>query len=201
MLNMKYHIGMIPDGNRRWARERGLEPCEGHKKGAEKGELFIEWCIDHNDIDEITVYGLSEENFDRPAVELEKLYELYESELTKLLNKEKVHKNRVKINIVSTNAKPIPKNLTHLFKSLRRATKDYNNKVLNILIGYTGQSEILRAMSSPVYRIKNLLFGLSEAALESRLRVKRPCDFIIRTGSEEEKREAKSGFLLRQSAY
>jgi len=47
---MRYHVGMIPDGNRRWAREKGLEPWEGHMKGAEKGELFIEWCIDHEDI-------------------------------------------------------------------------------------------------------------------------------------------------------
>ena len=50
---MRYHVGMIPDGNRRWAREKGLEPWEGHKKGAEKGELFIEWCVDHDEISEI----------------------------------------------------------------------------------------------------------------------------------------------------
>ena len=62
---MRYHIGMIPDGNRRWAKERGLDPWEGHRRGAEKGELFIEWCIDREDISELTVYGLSEEKFIR----------------------------------------------------------------------------------------------------------------------------------------
>ena len=113
---MKYHIGMIPDGNRRWAKERGLEPWEGHKRGAEKGELFIEWCIDHEDISEVTIYGLSEENFKRSAQELEKLYNLYEDEFTKLIDKEKIHKNRVKINIISTNAEPIPENLIRLFQ-------------------------------------------------------------------------------------
>ncbi len=195
-----YHVGLIPDGNRRWARDRGLEPWEGHRKGAEKGELFIEWCIDHEDIFEITTYGLSEENFRRPAKELKKLYELYEDELTKLIHKEKIHKNRVKINVISTNIKPIPKNLKNLFSRITMETRNYENKVLNLLIGYTGQSEILGAISSPLNRLKNLLFGLTEDDLKNSLRVKRPCDFIIRTGGEEE-REATSGFLLWQSAY
>ena len=198
---MKYHIGMIPDGNRRWARERGLDPWEGHSKGAEKGELFIEWCIDHEEISEMTVYGLSEENFKRPAKELGKLYELYEDELTKLIDKDKIHKNRVRINIISTNARPVPQNLARLFQRMRNETKDYDNKVLNMLIGYTGQSEILSAVSSPLNRLKNLLFGLNETNLKKSLSVKTPCDFIIRTGEESEEREARSGFLLWQSAY
>ena len=70
-----------------------------------------------------------------------------------------------------------------------------------MLIGYTGQSEILSAISSPVNRIKNLLFGLSENDLKNSLKVKSLCDFIIRTGEESEEREARSGFLLWQSAY
>ena len=198
---MRYHIGMIPDGNRRWAKARGLEPWEGHEKGAEKGELFIEWCIDHKEISEVTVYGLSEENFKRPAEELEKLYTLYEDELTKLIDKEKIHKNRVRINIISTNPKPFPKNLTRLLNRIRTETEGYENKVLNMLIGYTGQSEILSAVSSPLNRVKNLLFGLTPGDMINGLKVKTPCDFIIRTGEESEEREARSGFLLWQSAY
>jgi len=198
---MRYHIGMIPDGNRRWAKEKGLDPWEGHKRGAEKGELFIEWCIDREDISELTVYGLSEENFKRPAKELGKLYELYEEELTRLTNNEKLHKERVKVNIISTDIKPISRKLLPVFRRLTTETKDYDNKVLNMLIGYTGQSEILSAVSSPLNRVKNLLFGLNENNLKDSLRVKTPCDFIIRTGEESEEREARSGFLLWQSAY
>lgn len=198
---MRYHIGMIPDGNRRWAKEKGLDPWEGHKRGAEKGELFIEWCIDREDISELTVYGLSEENFKRPAKELGKLYELYEEELTRLINNEKLHKERVKVNIISTDIRPISGELLPVFRRLTTETKDYDNKVLNMLIGYTGQSEILSAVSSPLNRVRNLLFGLSRKDVEKGLRVKKPCDFIIRTGEESEEREARSGFLLWQSAY
>jgi len=198
---MRYHVGMIPDGNRRWAREKGLEPWEGHVKGAEKGELFIEWCIDHEDISELTVYGLSEENFKRPYKELIKLYELYEGELTRLINNEKLHRERVKVNIISTELKPIPRSLVMIFHKIKNETKDYDNKVLNMLIGYTGQSEILGAISSPLNRVKNLLFGLSQKDLKSGLKVKTPCDLIIRSGEDSEEREARSGFLLWQSAY
>ena len=198
---MKYHVGMIPDGNRRWAKERGLRPWEGHQEGAEKTELFIEWYIDHEDISEVTFYGLSEENFKRPVEELKKLYELYEREFTKLVNKEKIHKNRVRINIISTNMKPIPPNLLLLFHRIRTETRNYENKVLNMLIGYTGQSEILSAISSPSNRVKNLLFGLKDSDLRKSLKIKTPCDFIVRTGEESEEREARSGFLLWQSAY
>ena len=196
-----YHIGLIPDGNRRWAEERGLKPWEGQRKGAEKEELFIEWCIDHKDISEVTTYGLSEENFRRPVEELGKLYEIFEEEFTRLINKEKIHTDRVKINIICTNVKPIPKNLRDLFARIRTETKDYENKVLNVLIGYTGQAELLKAVSSPLNRIKNLFLGLSEQDLQKSLMVKRPCDFIVRTGEESEEREARSGFLLWQSAY
>ncbi len=198
---MRYHIGMIPDGNRRWARERGLKPWDGNKKGSEKGELFIEWCIDREDISEITVYGLSEENFNRPAEELYRLYELYKEEMTKLINNEKLHKNSVKVNIVSTDAGPLPGDLARLLRRIRNETKHYDKKTLNMLIGYTGQAEILKSISSPLNRIKNLFFGLGEDDLERGLKVKNPCDFIIRTGMEEKEREAKSGFLLWQSAY
>jgi len=198
---MAYHIGMIPDGNRRWAKERGLQPWEGHKQGAERAEVFIEWCIDHPDITEITTYGLSEENYKRPARELEELYDLYQQELTKLIEKEKIHTVRVKINFVSTNPRHLPRNLMHLCGRLVRETRDYDNKVLNLLLGYTGQSEIIRSISSPRNRLKNLVFGLGSEDIRHGLQIRTPCDFIIRSGEESEEREARSGFLLWQSAY
>ena len=198
---MKYHIGLIPDGNRRWAKKRGLASWEGHKKGAEKGELFLNWCFDHEDINEVTIYVLSEENFKRSPKELEKLYKIYEEELTRLINNKRIHENRVRVNIISTNVKPIPRKLIHLFNRIQTETKDYENKALNILIGYTGQSEIISAVSSPLNRIKNLFFGLSKQDLRNSLKVRTHCDFTIRTGEERLDRESISGFLLWQTAY
>ena len=198
---MKYHIGLIPDGNRRWAKEKGLDPWEGHEKGGKKIELFLDWCANQEDIVEVTIYLLSEENFKRPVNELSKLYELYLNELPKLVDREKVHQDKVKINIVSTNLKPVPSKLVQLLNRIEKNTESYDKKVFNMLIGYTGQAEILRAVSSPINRLKNLFFGLREKDLINSLHVKTPCDFIVRTGHEEREREARSGFLLWQSAY
>lgn len=201
MNGLGYHIGLIPDGNRRWAIANKKHPKEGHYAGAEKMELFLKWALKQNDIEEISIYGLSEENFKRTNDELAWLYEIYLQRLNQLLQEKLIHDQRVKVNLISTKQGKVPGNLIGLFKEIKTETKFYGNKVLNILIGYTGQSEILSAVSSPMNRVKNLFFGLSEKDLESRLSVQNECDFVIRTGEEDAPREAKSGFLLWQSAY
>ncbi len=196
-----YHLGIIPDGNRRWATMHGLHASEGHRRGAKKMELMVNWAVNHDDIRELTVYGLSEENFKRNANELNWLYDIYYDGLTKLLKSKEMHKNKVKVNLISTNPRKVPGNITEVCRELKHETKFYGNKVLNILIGYTGQSEILKSVRSPMNRIKNLFFGLNEQDIANSLGVKSSCDFVIRTGEEEAAREAKSGFLLWQSAY
>lgn len=198
---MKYHIGLIPDGNRRWAGTRSLEPWEGHRRGGEKIELFLDWCNEKPEIGEVSLYLLSEENYNRPDEELKQLYNLYESEFERLLSLEKVHKQRLQVRVVATNLRPVPVNLVRLFRRLESDTADYDKKRLNLLIGYTGKAEILDALASPRNRLKNLFKGLKEADIDRCLKVKTPCDLIIRTGEESEEREARSGFLLWQSAY
>lgn len=201
MYKNRYHIGVIPDGNRRWAKNNGLEPGIGHKHGSEKMELFVNWAVRNPGIDEITIYGLSEENFKRNPKELSNLYDIYYKGLSRLLNSKEIHDNKVNVNFISTNSNKVPGNIIDVCRELKSETKYYGSKMLNILIGYTGQSEILRSVSSPMNRIKNLFFGLSEEDISNHLRVKNECDLVIRTGEEEAKREAKSGFLLWQSAY
>ncbi len=198
---MRYHIGLIPDGNRRWAKTHGLDPWEGHRRGGEKIELFLEWCSENEDISEVSLYLLSEENYKRPAAELQRLYQLYEDEFERLLGREKVHQQQLNISVVSTNRRPIPDNLIRLFNRLHAETARYNHKKLNLLIGYTGKAEILRAVASPWNRLKNLFCGLAETDVNRGLKVKTPCDLVIRSGEESEEREARSGFLLWQSAY
>ncbi|MDO8627981.1 MAG: polyprenyl diphosphate synthase [Candidatus Diapherotrites archaeon] len=198
---INYHIGIIPDGNRRWAQVNNLPTSEGHKQGAKKMELFLKWALGQEPIREISVYGLSEENFKRSNEELTWLYDIYYKGLNKLLNNKVIHDEKIKVNFISTKTGKVPGNIIDVFGDLKSETKVYGNKILNILIGYTGQTEILRAVSTPMNRVKNLFFGLSEKDLQRQLMVKNPCDFVIRTGEEDAPREAKSGFLLWQSAY
>ncbi|MBI4210031.1 MAG: di-trans,poly-cis-decaprenylcistransferase [Candidatus Diapherotrites archaeon] len=196
-----YHLGVIPDGNRRWAVANGMQASDGHRAGARKMELMVNWAVRHDDIRELSIYGLSEENFKRAPSELSNLYSIYYDGLSKLLNSKEMHDNGVKVNLVSTSSRRVPKDILEVCKELKKETKFYGNKVLNILIGYTGQSEIMRSVSSPMNRLKNLFFGLNEEDIRKSLGVKSTCDFVIRTGEEEADREAKSGFLLWQSAY
>ncbi|MEK6972463.1 MAG: polyprenyl diphosphate synthase [archaeon] len=196
-----YHIGLIPDGNRRWASANNKQTSEGHKEGSKKMELFMKWALKKPDIKEVTVYGLSEENFKRSKEELNWLYQIYYEGLSKLLKEKIIHDEQVKVNFVSTQSNKIPSNIKGVLKEMKSETKLYGNKILNILLGYTGQSEILRAVNTPLNRFKNFFLGLDERDIQRALSVKNTCDFIIRTGEEEAPREAKSGFLLWQSAY
>ncbi|MAG17897.1 MAG: di-trans,poly-cis-decaprenylcistransferase [Candidatus Diapherotrites archaeon] len=201
MYNSGYHIGVIPDGNRRWANKNELHPSEGHKKGAKSMELFVNWAIKNPAINEISIYGLSEENFKRNPKELSNLYDIYYKGLSDLVGSKTIHENKVNVNLISTSTGNVPGNILDVCTELKSETKYYGNKMLNILIGYTGQSEILKSVSSPMNRVKNLLFGLSEKDVSKHLGVKNECDLVIRTGEEEARREAKSGFLLWQSTY
>ena len=93
------HIGIILDGNRRWASARDLIPWEGHREGAEKVKKFLQWCIDL-DIRTVTLYGFSTENFQRSKKEVEELMKLYEENLREVLRSDVIHKHRVCIRAI-----------------------------------------------------------------------------------------------------
>jgi undecaprenyl diphosphate synthase len=201
MATGAFHVGLIPDGNRRWAQQAGLTLREGHEHGAETVEMALDWAYEHPDIAEFTVYGLSEENFKRSAEELGWLFEIYERKLSELLEDPTLGQRDVRVRIVYTCPRRWPSGIRRLVGQLHRQTADHRGKRLNVLLGYTGQSELHQAVARPRNRLKNLMGRLTDRDIERGLLVRRPCDLVIRTGYEEAPREAKSGFLLWQSAY
>ena len=82
-----YHMGIIMDGNRRYAKSLGLPKWKGHKFGAEKTESVIEWAYDLN-IPELTLYTFSAQNFDRPKYEVTVLMKLFSKEINGYLKSE-----------------------------------------------------------------------------------------------------------------
>lgn len=198
---MGYHVGLIPDGNRRWAREHNKPEQEGHKRGSVVLKKAVEYLLQKPEITELSVYILSEENFKRDKQELEWLDKIYIEGLEDLKKREVLHKTRVKVNMITTSKNKLTPSVINVFNNLKTETKIYSNKALNFLIGYTGKNEILSAISHPMNRIKNLFFNLTEKDIQRGLQVKTPCDFIIRSSFEEAEREGKSGFLIWQSAY
>ncbi len=199
---MPEHIGVILDGNRRWAMERELPPIEGHKYGVKVGEGFLEWCFNLG-IRIITLYVFSNENFKRPESEIKHTLKLIENEALKLKENEKIHENNVRIKAIGK-INSLPQSLQKIMYELEEVTKDYSTYYLNIAVAYGGRAEIIDAtikIAKEIMRKKISLEEINEDLFRKYLytaHLPNPYpDLIIRTSGEERL----SGFLLWQSAY
>lgn len=196
------HIGIILDGNRRWASARDLIPWEGHREGAEKVKKFLQWCIDL-DIRTVTLYGFSTENFQRSKKEVEELMKLYEENLQEVLKSDVIHKHRVCIKAIGR-IHLLPRRLQALIHDVEEATKGYDRFYLNVALAYGGRAEIIdttrkiaKMVEEGVLTPGDIDEDLFENHLYTSYLPKQDPDFIIRTSGEARL----SGFLLWQSAY
>jgi len=195
-MNILNHFAIIPDGNRRWARERGLPSYMGHYYGVKKAEEILDWWLSTN-IKELSFYTLSYENFlSRSKIELNFLFKLLDKYLTDIIKGKneifnKIIKNGVRIKFVGLLEK-LPKKLYDKVKKVMEMTKDNSKKIMNFLLIYSGRLEILNAIKN----IKNL-DKLDEEEFRNNLWVKNDVDLIIRTGGFSRL----SNLLIYQSAY
>ncbi|RLF14659.1 MAG: di-trans,poly-cis-decaprenylcistransferase [Thermoprotei archaeon] len=196
------HIAVILDGNRRWARSRGLPPWAGHEVGARNVEKLLDWCLELG-IKTVTLYVFSLENFYRPKEEVNALMRIIERYLKKLRDDPRIHKYRVRVRALGRKYL-LPKSIQELLTQIEELTKDYDNFFLNIAIAYGGRAEIVDAVRSlvqDVLRNKVKPEEISEDLLSEYLytaHLPNPDpDLIIRTSGEERL----SGFLLWQCAY
>jgi len=200
-----HHIGLILDGNRRYAIERGLKTItEGHKRGADKLDEVLSWC-DELKIRNITVWVFSTENLSRSQKEVKELLEVIEGKIQQLIQDPLTHKRRMKIKAIGK-MELLPESTQKVIKEAEEATRDYDNLSLTIALGYGGRQEIADALKDLV---RNKLSN--GASLEDIIRNVTPDeigrhlytldlpdpDLIIRTSGEIRM----SGFLLWQSAY
>ena len=194
------HIGIIMDGNRRYAKKLGLDPKMGHIFGAKKLEEVLKWCLELG-IREVTLYAFSTENFKRSQDEIEHIFNLMKSKLRELEKSEVIHKNEVQIRFIGK-LELLPDDLRILMKKIEDLTRNYNKYRLNIAVAYGGRSEIVDAIRNIV---KDALKGrikaedITEDTISRYLYTKDSLDpdLIIRTSGEERL----SNFLIWQSAY
>ncbi len=199
-LMLPVHIGIIIDGNRRWARARGLPSWEGHRAGAKKLDEFLNWCLEIG-IPQVSVYTLSTENLNRPKEELKHLFKIFEEYFNGLLNDKKkfslLEKYEVRIRFVGE-LNRLPKKLIKLMGKLMEKTAKYQKRVLNFLVAYGGKSEIVNAAKKIVEEvIKHGKIEITEKDFEKYLYVSQPLDLVIRTGGHQRL----SNFLLWQASY
>jgi len=195
------HVGVILDGNRRWAeRQPGTTAREGHAAGAAKIQDFLTWCADLG-IEVVTLYLLSTNNLTgRASNELNELLEII-GELAKTLSTSQA--GRIKW---VGDAAGLPENLVSTLKDAERKTKTQNKLHINLAVGYGGRQEIADAMRAIVkkHAKKSDSFEALAETLTPELIAKHlytggqpDPDLVIRTSGEQRI----SDFLLWQSAH
>jgi len=196
------HIGVITDGNRRWAREHDMIPWEGHWEGADRVEDFLGWCMELG-VNTVTLYSFSTENFKRDEREVQELMRLFEKTLEDVKVADYIHKNRVRIRALGRTGM-LPQRIQGLIHEVEEATKDYDSYYLNIAIAYGGRAEIVdaaRMIAAEVMKGEIKPGDINEEVIEAHLytaHLPQPDpDLIIRTSGESRL----SNFLVWQSAY
>ncbi len=199
------HIGLILDGNRRYAQELRLpDPLAGHRMGAENLEAVLEWLAELK-IPITTLFALSTENLSRPSDELDGLLMLIETKIRSMATDPRVHQRGVRFQAVGR-THLLPESLQQAISLTEEATREYHNFFLNVAVGYGGRQEITDAVRLLLLEraksnesLAQIAEGLTPEAIGKYLytyELPDP-DLIIRTSGELRL----SGFLLWQSAY
>lgn len=194
------HLGIITDGNRRYANEKGISSNDGHVKGKDKLEEVLQWCMDVG-IKIVTVYGFSTENLKRSPDEVNFLFKLINDSLVDLMNDKRVRENGIRVRVIGQK-KHLPDYLKKTIKKAEESTSKYDNFRFNLAIGYGGREEILDGIKKIARDYKNNRINLEDInedvfrkyLYDSSLP---DPDLILRTSGEERV----SNFLLWQSAY
>jgi len=140
------HVAIIQDGNRRYARRKGLSNFLGHSLGAETSERVSEWCLEMG-VHHLTLYAFSTENFSREETEKRYLFDLIKKKFSDLRISKKIHHNRVRVRAIGR-LEMLPDDLREEIRLTEEATKDYDRMYLNVALAYGGQRELVDAARS-----------------------------------------------------
>ncbi|XP_076041707.1 dehydrodolichyl diphosphate synthase subunit isoform X2 [Oratosquilla oratoria] len=182
------HVAIIMDGNRRFARQQQKETIEGHTSGFQKLGEVLQWCRDLN-IQEVTLYAFSIENFKRSKQEVNGLMALAAEKFGMLLKEtDQLAKHGVRIQIIG-DLSLLPENVRKLAAQAVLATEDNKGSCVNLALAYTSREEISRALSETCRGVAEgqlQATDISEVLLEQCLytRDSRDPDILLRTSGE-----------------
>ena len=185
------HVGIIMDGNGRWANNRGKNRSYGHKAGSKNVDRVVTYAFQKG-IKTLTLYAFSSENWARPQKEVDELMKLLKIYFTKFLGK--VIKNNVKLKVIG-GREELSSDLVEIIEKAERESENNTNHTLIIAINYGGRQEVVHAVKKLIEKgeeitvsgISNNLYTAEEGEV----------DLISRTGGELRT----SNFLLYQGAY
>lgn len=194
------HIGIIMDGNRRWAKGKGLHVFEGHKEGAKTLKRISEFCQKIG-IKALTVYALSMENLEnRPIEELAYHFGLHKQYIKQeILDTDRFVKDKIKFNVFGR-IELLPKDEQQMLEQAIEKTKNFSDFHFNVCLAYNGNDEIVDAVKAIAAKGIKPEEITREAIKEHLYTKEMPApELIIRTGMNPEQRL--SGFLLWDSSY
>ncbi len=196
-ITIPKHIGIIMDGNGRWAKKRMLPRNMGHKKGAEVFQDITRYCNELG-LESVTFYAFSTENWKRPAEEVNGIMSLLKEYLIKAFDYEKENNKVVFLGDKSA----FSGELLELMLDIEEKTKDRTGMTLNIALNYGARNEIVYATKNIAQMVKNGeidIDDIDEQLVSDNLYTKGQPDpdFILRPSGEKRI----SNFLLWQIAY
>jgi len=193
MVNTLYHLGIIIDGNRRWAKERGLPVFEGHRKGAEVVKKVIKWVKDR-EIKILTLFVFSTENWKRSKTEANYLMNLLKRALLNKKLIQEINKNRIKLRVIGQKEK-LSSSLQKTIEKVEESTKNNNKMIVNFALSYGGRAEIVETIKN-IIKKKIPPEKITEDVVSQNLWTS-DLDLLIRTGKEQRI----SNFLIWQAAF
>lgn len=193
-LEIPNHVVIIPDGNRRWAKERGVPTMEGHRRGMNRIQELSKYAQEQG-VSTMTVWGFSTENWGREQAELDYLFKIFMTMLRRVARE--ARQRNIRIRHLGRRDR-LPSMLINYLKKIEASTEVNDAYNLNIALDYGGRDEIIRAMK------KMIDSGVASSEIDEKLfsnyldtgTIPDP-DLIIRTSGEQRT----SGMLPWQSAY
>ena len=196
-LNIPNHVAIILDGNRRWAKKRGMKPQEGHYRGFTNLENLADYVFSKG-VKVLSVYAFSTENFSRAKDEVDYLMDLFAVAFKKYF--EKQNKKNVRI-VFSGRREPLPEKVLKMIDEVTEKTKNNTGPIFNICVNYGGRPEIVDTTKKICEMVKNgeiSIDDIDEDLFTKNLYQDLPSiDLMIRTSGEIRL----SNFLLWQNAY
>ena len=193
LQNMPQHIAIIMDGNGRWAKEKGKKRFFGHIEGVKVVKKIVESAIKLN-IQYLTLFTFSKENWERPKTEVNMLMDLFISTIKD--NQNHFLKNEIKINTIGS-IEDLPKKCQNAILKIKETTKHNTRLTLTLALSYSSRFEIIEAIKKIILTQKDI--NITESLINSHLETHNLPDpeLLIRTSGEKRI----SNFLLWQIAF
>lgn len=186
------HVAIIPDGNRRWASEKGVSAIDGHTQGAEVIRTVMPHAADAG-VEHVSIWGMSLDNFTKRSIpEVTGLLSLFRKEFKDLAVSDDVHSRQARVNVFGRWREKFPLPVRSSVERAIEATASYSKHYLNFFLAYDGVDEMMEAMKR---MIAEGVQEITPSVVKQHLFTKDlpPVDLIIRTGGEP---HLSAGFMM-----